>query len=360
MMNGSDQLNRSVETDILVEAANAQFRAADFLGPGVLRAVAPAKVNLFLGIGERREDGLHQAVTVMHTLSMHDTVYVNALPLSASASDEAAAAVEQGSTKLAFGGPGGSMLVSIDLVDKTSSLFATTEPLQVRAEDNLCFKAVDRLARACGRLAPEQVRIRLEKHVPAQAGLGGGSSDAAAVLVCLAKLWEMDDDRLFQEVAKGLGADVPFFLKGGCALLNGAGEHFVRSLTPANTPLVVVKPSFGVATAAAYSAFDDDPLLLPEGLLAQAEAAQAAGEAPLFNNLTKAAEQVCPDLVNVREWLTSQRGIYADRVLMSGSGSAFFAEAESFAEASRVAAAAQQEGLWARATSFSKLRAQVV
>ena len=94
--------------------------------------------------------------------------------------------------------------------------------------------------------------------------------------------------------------------------------------------------------------------------MAQAEAAQAAGEVPLFNNLTKAAEQVCPDLANVREWLASQRGIYADRVLMSGSGSAFFAEAESFAEASRVAAAAQQEGLWARATSFSKLRAQVV
>lgn len=167
---------------------------------------------------------MHQAVTVMHALSMHDTVYVNALPLSASESDEAAAALEQGSTKLVFGGLEGRMLVSIDLVDKTSSLFATTEPLQVRAEDNLCYKAVDRLARACGRLGPEQVRIRLEKHVPAQAGLGGGSSDAAAVLVCLARLWEIDDARLLQEMAKGLGADVPFFLKGGCALLDGVGS----------------------------------------------------------------------------------------------------------------------------------------
>lgn len=56
-MSGSDQLNRSVETDILAEAANAQFRAADFLGPGVLRAVAPAKVNLFLGIGSAERTG---------------------------------------------------------------------------------------------------------------------------------------------------------------------------------------------------------------------------------------------------------------------------------------------------------------
>ncbi len=359
-MSRNDQLNRSVETDILAEAANAQFRAADFLGPGVVRAVAPAKVNLFLGVGEHRRDGLHQVVTVMHALSIHDTVYVNALPLSGSEADDGAAAIKAGSPKLAFGGPDDRMLVSVDLVDKTNSLFASGDPLELRAEDNLCFKAADQLARALGRTGSQQVRIHLEKHVPAQAGLGGGSSDAAAVLACLAKLWEIHDEELLQEVARGLGADVPFFLKGGCALFEGIGERFVRSLAPANTPLVVVKPSFGVATAAAYRAFDQDPQLPTESLLARTRAAQCAGDVPLVNNLTKAAEQVCPDLANVREWLASQRGIQADRVLMSGSGSAFFAEVGSFAEASQVAAAAQREGLWARTTSFSKLRAQVV
>ena len=67
-----------MEMDMLAEAANAQFRAADFMGAGVVRGIAPAKVNLFLGVGSQRADGFHDVLTVMHALAMHDVLYVNA------------------------------------------------------------------------------------------------------------------------------------------------------------------------------------------------------------------------------------------------------------------------------------------
>ena len=94
------------------------------------------------------------------------------------------------------------------------------------AADNLAFKAADRLSRAVGRDLPEAIQLRIEKHIPAQGGLGGGSSNAAAVLVGLAKAWGLaaDDERV-ADVARSLGADVAFFLHGGCVPCSAASAR---------------------------------------------------------------------------------------------------------------------------------------
>lgn len=352
---------RVLETDILAEAANAQFRAVDFMGAGVVRGIAPAKVNLFLGVGDKRSDGRHDVVNVMHALSLHDVLHVNALPLDEDGAARLADAMAAGAASHARTGDDGCLFVSVDMVDKTAGLGETPEEAtSIPAADNLAFKAVQLLAAELGRGGSEHVRIRIEKQIPSQAGLGGGSADAACVLACLAKLWDVQDETLLQRVAMRIGADVAFFLQGGAALYEGAGDHFVHALTPLTSPLLVVKPHAGVSTKAAYAAFDAEPDLPPSDLVARAQNAGDAGAVPLFNGLENAARIVQPETERVREWLCAQDGVDPERVLMSGSGSAFFAEMDAFAQASRISSAARQAGFWARPTAFARLRAQAL
>lgn len=275
----------SMNVNMIEAARDAQWDPARFLGPNYLRLIAPAKVNLFLGIGATRADGRHEATTVMQALLLHDTLYLNTKAEPWEMSEDSTLPPWQ-----AIGGPAGNVLVNLDVADKGTPL-----PLQTAAADNLVFQAVDALCRALGWNSPLQVSIRLEKTIPHQAGLGGGSSDAAAVLVGLAqKLGLAASDARISEVAQALGTDVAFFLKGGAALLDGAGENFVRQLAPLKAPVVLVKPEGGVSTAAAYQAFDQQPDAVPPALLTQVEAAADAADVPLFNNLDAPARQLLP------------------------------------------------------------------
>lgn len=342
------------EVDMMAAAREAQWSATTFMGPNTMKLVAPAKVNLMLAIGERREDGYHEVDTIMHALALHDIVYLH---IEEASSDEVSQAIEGaaavGRADVALGGPADNVLVSIDLVDRTGA------NLSVPVADNLAFAAADCLARAVGRDVPEHVQLRIEKHIPAQAGLGGGSSDAAAVLVGLASRWgiALDDERLLA-VAQSLGADVAFFLHGGCAQLGGAGERLVRRLSPSHRAVVLVKPTGGVSTSEAYRRFDEEPSSLPAALLKAAFVAESADEVPLANNLSSVAQSILPALADVRDWLAGQ--VASDAVLLSGSGSATFALVDSFADASRIATAAMARGWWARPTTFSGLRAAAV
>ncbi len=351
-MTENTQRNREAEVNLLAAAREAQWSAAAFMGPNAVKVVSPAKVNLLLSIGARRPDGYHDADTVMHALALHDTVYLRVQPAS---EDEVAQLAEQaaaGRVDIALGGPAGNLAVTIDLADRTGA------DLSVPAADNLAFKAADALARALGREEPETVQLRIEKHIPAEGGLGGGSSNAAAVLVGLASQWGVSpDDARVVATAQALGADVAFFLQGGCAQLDGAGEVLRRTLEPSRKAVVLVKPAGGVSTAAAYRAFDEAPAPVSAALLQAAAAAASADGVPLANNLAFAAESLLPELAGVRAWLADQVG--SENVLLCG-GSATFAVAESFAEASRIATAALSRGWWARPTSFSGLRAAVV
>lgn len=349
------------KVDMLAAAREAQWSADTFLGPGATKVVAPAKVNLVLGVGDRRDDGFHEVANVMHAVSLHDVLYVRTEPLAASPLD--AYRTEDGALDLpdhlAVVGPEGNILVSVDCSDKTA--LDAAHALNVPARDNIVCRAVDGLACSLGRAGFERVLIRIEKNIPHQGGLGGGSSDAAAVLTALASRWQLDArDPRVAEVACTLGSDVAFFLEGGCALFGGAGECFVRSLEPMKLPIVLVKPFVGVSTPAAYRAFDEAPAPVSADVLAAASCAARAEDVPLFNNLAPAAEGLEPVLVEVREWLAAQTGVAPEKVLLCGSGATTFAVTDSFSTACDIAASAQSRGWWARACTFSSLRAAAV
>ncbi|WP_241156612.1 MULTISPECIES: 4-(cytidine 5'-diphospho)-2-C-methyl-D-erythritol kinase [unclassified Adlercreutzia] len=343
-------MSEAPKVDMLAIARDAQWSADTFLGAGSIKLVSPAKVNLFLGVGARRSDGYHDVTNVMHAVTLHDVMYVRCAPAGAEAFEGA-----EGKDHLAVGGPGQNVLVSIDLADKAAA--AGLKPLRIPARENIIFKAIDALACALGRTQREQVSVRVEKNIPHEGGLGGGSSNAATALVAMAGFWGLaSDDDTVAGVARSLGADVAFFLYGGCALFTGAGEVFGRALSPRKDSVVLVKPPAGVSTAAAYRAFDESPQLVSARLSEQALAAAGAAEVPLVNNLAPVSEQLSPELAEVRAWLEAQPGVRAGEVLLCGSGATTFAVMKDFAAACAVAAAAQARGWWARATTFSSLR----
>ena len=347
-----------MSVDMLAAARDAQWAPEMFLGPGAVRAVAPAKANLFLAVGGKRADGYHQVTTVMHALALHDTLYLHRAPLSADEAAEAAAAAAS-SPHQAVGGPAANLVVGIDVADKAATPYA--QQVRLDAQGNLAFKALDALARAIGHDAPEAISVRIEKAIPFEAGLAGGSSDAAAALVAAAQWWGIaPDDPVLADVAHGLGADVAFFLHGGCALLEGKGDALVRRLDPMSAPVVLVKPPAGVSTPQAYAAFDAAPAPMAAALVQAAEAATDALSVPWANNLTAAAEALAPELAEVAAWLADQPQVEGpDRVLLCGSGATTLAQTGTFAQACALAAEAQRRGWWGRATTFCGLRAAV-
>ncbi len=369
---------RASRVDMLVEARDAQWSAQTFLGDDVVKLIAPAKVNLFLDVGARRDDGLHDVTTVLHSLSLHDVLYVSCMSDEAGAADVAspvnapddeassdsprATDWEEEPFLWAAGGPVDNIKVSIDCVDKTGGFDTSAGALEIPARDNIVFKAVDAYAKALNRTQPESVSIRLEKGIPYEAGLGGGSSDAAAALLAMAYFWDEDpQDRTLFAVAHALGCDVPFFLLGGCVLCTGSGSTFDHALRPAKDSVVLVKPSAGVSTKAAYRAFDQMGVLSADDVLDRVRLAQDARDVPRRNNLAEAAESLVGELSDVRTWLAGQPGVSGERdVLLCGSGAATFAVTEDFFAACDIAAQAQALGWWARATTFSSLGAAVL
>jgi 4-diphosphocytidyl-2-C-methyl-D-erythritol kinase len=155
-----------------------------------LELIAPAKINLTLEVTVRRPDGYHEIVSVMQTIDLADCVRLRRAP---------------------------SLQINVSGERRSGS--------PVEGSDNLAFKAAQALAEAAGILKPGAL-IELEKNIPAGMGLGGGSSDAAAVLHGLCRLWRLDlDPAVLNDVAASIGSDVPFFLSGGSALVTGRGER---------------------------------------------------------------------------------------------------------------------------------------
>lgn len=307
----------------------------------VLTVFSPAKVNLHLAIGPRRTDGYHEACSVMHALTLHDTVTVR-YEQDARGCDSS--------------------------IEVRCATHGGVAPLDIPAEDNIAFKAIDRLLDAYGLHAGgHRFVVHIDKHIPHAAGLGGGSSNAAAALAAACRILNIDanDDRVAQ-VARSLGADVPFFLRGGCAVLGDRGDVFERALGPMKAPVVLVRPEEGVSTAAAYAAFDADPTYATEEDEQRLAAVDSACDVPFFNNLAAASERIVPELATVRSWLGEQPGVARDertgaaRVLLSGSGSATMCVCESMDAAYAIVAAAKRRGWWARSCSFSSAGARII
>ena len=299
----------------------------------VTKIISPAKVNLVLAVGEKQESGFHEVQTIMHSLALHDTLSMRRFD------DE---------------GSGDGLQVML----KCESSF-TIDPLLIKAEENIAYKAVVELAKALGRTQDETIEMILNKVIPAEAGLGGGSSNAAAALVGAATLWGVGvEDERVQEVASRLGADVSFFLKGGCARLSGKGDVFEAQLEPRSGFVLLVRPDAGVSTGKAYAAFDEDPVLPGSGYLSSIAALDAAADVLLYNNLEKAACSVTPVVAEVLEWGRAAAG--EENVVLCGSGSAVCCIFDSYQAACEASVEARKHEWWTRVTSFSPLGAAIV
>ncbi|NBW95413.1 MAG: 4-(cytidine 5'-diphospho)-2-C-methyl-D-erythritol kinase, partial [Planctomycetia bacterium] len=189
---------------------------------------APAKLNLSLAVLARRPDGFHEIESLMVPVTLHDTLLVRAGPA--------------GDVRLAvrFGGR---------LLHPEATPLARDVP---HDHTNLVVRAVRLLAAEAGEA--RGLEVELVKEIPSGAGLGGGSSDAAAALVGAARLWGIDWPReRLADLAARLGSDVPFFLVGGPAIASGRGERLER--VDGLPPLwaVVACPGAGLSTAAVYA-----------------------------------------------------------------------------------------------------------
>ncbi|HEY3400687.1 MAG TPA: 4-(cytidine 5'-diphospho)-2-C-methyl-D-erythritol kinase [Geothrix sp.] len=263
----------------------------------VLAIQAPAKLNRFLAVLGRRADGFHE-------LELVTTVLEGVADLTDTLAGEPAPELA-----LAISGPTGEGLVA--------------------DESNLVIKAWRLLEEAAKRPLP--AALRLEKRIPHGAGLGGGSSDAAAALRLGNRMFDLGlgEDILLPQAAR-LGSDVPLFLLGGTVLGIGRGERVFPLRPVALEPILLVHPGLHVSTPSVYRALQDVGYPFPEAL-----ASQAAGLAPPWrNDLTGAALWVCPPLAEVRDALRDTGG----EPLLCGSGSCWAARYASVSERDGAAA----------------------
>jgi 4-diphosphocytidyl-2-C-methyl-D-erythritol kinase len=284
---------------------------------GKLRLKAPAKINLYLEVGHRRSDGYHRVRTVLQAVEWFDLVELEVRP---------------GATRI---------LLEVE---------GEAPP----GKDNICHRAAALFLEASGIEA--EVRIRLTKRIPVAAGLGGGSSDAAAVLRGLAHLTGsgLGGGDLFR-LASRLGSDVPFFLLGGTAVGEGRGEEVTPAVQAPPLPVVLANPGKGLSTAEVYRRFD----LLPPGkppqggprpLLESLATGEVAGVAPrLYNALQEAA---CALLPEISDLLEAGRRAGALGVLVSGSGPTVFMLPAGPVEAEAIASRMREVAPVVKATRF--------
>ena len=277
---------------------------------------APAKINLYLGVHTERDDrGYHKVDSLMAAVGLADTVTV---------------------------APAQELTVQ--------TVPASDFPMQ----KNTAYRAAVAMAGHYGREA--DVCVTIEKHIPLCAGLGGPSTDAAAVIAALAELWGIDrTDPALDDIARSIGADVPFFLHASPAFYVGGGDVLATEYPalPA-TPVVLVKPrDASVSTIEAYRRFDETPV--PADKPGAIASALRAGDADMayaliHNNLGVISAQMEPQIKTVLDWLCAQDGTVA--VNVCGSGACSFALCDTAATAANLAAAAQQNGWWACATEL--------
>jgi len=286
-----------------------------------LRVRIPAKINLHLGVGPRRPDGYHDVVTVLQTVSIFDTL------------------------RLQFEGEGQSMHPSARRRMRVLfTLEADDHSAEVPADAaNLALVAAAQLMQHLGiddDPAAPTTRMHLTKRIPVAAGMAGGSADAAAALVGLNRLWEVDlDAEALCEVAAEVGSDVPFCVLGGSALATGTGTAVARVLTSGSVHWVVGIDRAPLATAEVYAAFDRLEPPAPSSPDAVLQALRTgdldALAASLHNDLEPAAIALRPELAARRD---AMRAAGALATLVSGSGPTMLALVRDAGDARRLAA----------------------
>lgn len=259
---------------------------------------ASAKVNLALEVLSKRADGYHEIATVLQTVDLADRV----------------------------------TLEDADAVEVRAGASGVPED-----SSNLALRAAQALRAAAG--VERGVRITLEKRIPVAAGLGGGSADAAAVLLGLNRLWRLRWPRArLDELAIGLGMDVPFFLRGGTALGTGRGE-VLTPLPGRSLALVLVVPGRPSSTAEAYARVTPDLLSDGRHVKAMVQAIQRGNPeevaACLYNGLERAVAPRYPEVEHARAAVLAAGGLGA---AMSGSGPTVVGVARSWEHARQLQA----------------------
>jgi len=275
--------------------------------------LAPAKINLALAVTGKRQDGYHDLRSVFATIDLADRVRV--------------APSQRLEVRIApdVGAPRG---------------------------DDLASRAVRAMAAATGHDAAAFVQIR--KRVPVAAGLGGGSSDAGAVIRALATIWRTEVDLV--AVAATVGSDVPFFVRGArVALVSGRGERVEPLPDPDPIYVVIVRSRARLSTADVFAALRSEDRgaagsvdVVKDAFAGRSVTAQLLRE-HAKNDLLAAAERLCPEIADAR-LRAAQRGI---QLAMSGSGPTLFAVAEDRPDGLRIARILRRIGLAAHAHTMA-------
>jgi 4-diphosphocytidyl-2-C-methyl-D-erythritol kinase len=278
-----------------------------------IRVEAFAKINLTLRVLGARPDGYHDVRTVLQSVAVHDTLTFRPVP--------------------------GGFQIQCD------------DPKCPTDESNLVWRAAERVWRAAGRRGrPAGVHVHLTKRIPLQAGLGGGSSDAAAAIRALAALWRADlSDHEQHAIAAVLGADVPFFLHGGIALGLERGDLLFPLIDQPAAWVTLVIPPFGVSTKDAYEWIDRDPGRQRDGDSRKDMSRRSTAAAPVLtfprgemvNDLQQPVSARHPAIARVASSLRRDGAYYS---AMSGSGSAVFGLFKSREEADAAARGVSRHG----------------
>ena len=265
----------------------------------IITLKAFAKINLFLNVGDKREDGFHEIETVFQPVELNDFIGIRF-----------------------HEGKHGKTTV------KSSSKRIPEN------EKNLAFKAAELMRANAASLSSIDLEIQIEKHIPVSAGLGGGSSDAAAVLRGINELGSLkfSEEKLIS-LASELGADVPFFIKSKTLLATGKGEKLLQlKELPSKLPILLVIPELPYfsgekKTAAAYSLLDSEPVREKKTSKEMIEAVSSSNvekiRSSLFNSFELPIFKKYPVLSEAKKTILSQKETNA--ALLSGAGPAIFA-----------------------------------
>jgi 4-diphosphocytidyl-2-C-methyl-D-erythritol kinase len=258
----------------------------------VARVHAFAKINRSLEVLGVRPDGFHELRTVFQSIALHDTIAIRRVP--------------------------GAFQLTCD------------DPTCPADRSNLVWRAAEQVWKAAGRRGvPRDVSIQLTKRIPLRAGLGGGSSDAAAALRAFGRLWRVNPDRV-RAIGSSLGADVPYFFEGGTALGLDRGDLLFPLIDAPRAWVVLVIPPFGVSTRDAFTWWDRDGArrLTHKRRLTNDLQAAVAKRHPAIGRLVRALERAG-----------------ASHAAMTGSGSAVFGFFSTRTGAQRAASLVSKRGL---------------
>jgi 4-diphosphocytidyl-2-C-methyl-D-erythritol kinase len=253
----------------------------------MMRIFAPAKINLSLDIIGRRTDGYHTLDMVMQSVSLFDTILLTR-------------------------NESGFVQIACDENDVPCD------------EDNTVFRAAEAFFRATGVPKSDGLLFSIEKRIPRQAGLGGGSADAAAALKLLNCLYRTNlTAEQLREIAISAGADVPFCVEGGTARVTGIGENIEQLPPMPDCHIVICRPNVGISTKEAYSAYDQTGKSGEQHTPSVLEALKTNSLEKLGRALGNAFEAagVPPEIADIEEKML-QCG--SEGACMSGSGSAVF------------------------------------